>query len=74
MKILAVSGSPLKISEDSPQVEDVTVYLRVNGLSTEAFTPNYQQGVKFHPSIPTTAVVYFVGLQEETAQDLIKKL
>lgn len=61
-----------EIDDAAPQVEDVTVYLRIGGVTTEPFTPSYQQGVSFHSSIPTTAVVYFVGVEEETAQELVQ--
>ncbi len=59
-----------EIDDTGPQVEDVTVYLRIGGVTTEIFTPNYLQDVSFHSSIPTTAVVYFIGMNEETAQQL----
>jgi hypothetical protein len=58
-----------KINDEAPQAEDVTVYLRVGGVTTEAYTPSYLQGVSFHSSLPTTAVIYIAGLPEETAFD-----
>lgn len=59
-----------EINDKAPEVEDVTVYLRIGGVTTEIFAPNYQQDVSFHSSMPTTAVVYFIGMTEETAQSL----
>jgi len=45
------------------------VYLRLKGLSLEAFTPAYMQRSVIHPDQATAAVVHLVGLSEEQAEE-----
>lgn len=50
-----------------PEQEGATVYLRLNGLSTEPFVPVYLSDQAIHPSQPTVAALYFLGLSADDA-------
>lgn len=45
------------------------VYLRLNGLSLEPFSPAYMQQSVIHPEQETAAVVHLVGLSEEQVKE-----
>jgi hypothetical protein len=47
----------------------IPVYLRLNGLSVEPFSPAYMQQSVIHPDQDTAAVVHLVGLSEEQAEE-----
>jgi hypothetical protein len=56
-----------EVSEDvAPQPGEV--YLRLNGLSREPFSPVYMSDTIIHPSQPTVAAVYLVGVAEQAAR------
>ena len=50
-----------------PEQEEATVYLRLNGLSTEPFVPLYLSEQAIHPSQPTVGALYFLGLSADDA-------
>ncbi|MCP4356550.1 MAG: hypothetical protein GY796_00835 [Chloroflexi bacterium] len=57
-------------TEQAPQPD--IIYLRLQGLSQEVFVPRYMPEAVIHPNQATAAVVHFLGLQEETAEQAIE--
>lgn len=57
-------------ARQAPQPE--TIYLRLQGLSLNGFMPNYLPEAIINPQQSTTAVVHYVGLQKEEAEQVIQ--
>ena len=57
-----------KVTEEVDPVH-FPVYLRLNGLSVEPYSPAYMQEFVIHPDQATAAVVHLVGLSEEQAEE-----
>lgn len=49
---------------ESAITQSFPIYLRLNGLSSEPFTPGYLQENRINPDQATAAVVHLVGLSE----------
>lgn len=54
------------VSEDNGFTNE-TIYLRLNGLGLDPFTPIYLPDPGLHPDQNTTAIIHFLGLSQETA-------
>ena len=57
-------------SEQAPQPD--AIYLRLQGLSQDAFIPRYMPEPVIHPNQATTGIVHFLGLQKDTAEQAIE--
>jgi hypothetical protein len=53
-----------QVSEDA-QLQPSPVYLRLQGLSTEAFIPAYSSRLVIHPAQSTSAVAYLIGMPRD---------
>jgi hypothetical protein len=56
-----------QISDEVP-LQPEPIYLRLQGLSSESFSPAYITNTTFHPDRPVIAVVYLVGLARPAAE------
>lgn len=63
----AGNWNQFSVSEDHG-LSTEPIYLRLNGLALDPFTPNYLPDPGLHPNQDTTAIVHFLGLSLETAQ------
>ena len=57
-----------RVTENTEHVP-FPIFLRLNGLSMEPFTPNYSQEDRIHPDQETAAMVHLVGLSEEQVEE-----
>ncbi len=57
-----------RVTENAEHVP-FPIYLRLNGLSMEPFTPTYSQEARIHPDQETAAIVHLVGLTEEQVEE-----
>ncbi len=57
-------------SEQAPQAS--TIYLRLQGLSQEAFVPLYLPEPVINPNQSTAGIVHFLGLQKDVAEQAIE--
>jgi hypothetical protein len=61
---------PFQVYQKAPKAENVMIYLRIGGLTTDYLGGNAEPDLTFHPDMPTTAVVHYAGLTEEVAKEI----